>query len=138
MDERWAPMRGATRVEHWEVGDKMNVRTAIDFAPLVGKYVDMSRPATSDELASGHPKIIGGAGLVVRVADAGPGMEPGVTIEWDYGMGFFIPAGAAHHWRFEVCDQQVALTNIQQQLAASGMDPADAYAEACRQTGRSL
>lgn len=96
-----------------------SVRTAIDFAPLIGKYVDMSRPATSDELASGSPKTIGGAGLVVRVADAGPGMAPGVFVEWDYGMGFFIPAEMVHHWRFEVwLDEPTANLQPRSPLAA--------------------
>lgn len=70
---------------------------AVQYAGLVGRYVEMDRPATAAERAAGEPETIGMGCTVLSVADAPDG---GVKIIADYGMGFIVRPGEG--WTFHI------------------------------------
>jgi hypothetical protein len=75
---------------------------AVQMANLVGRYIRMDRPATSDELAAGDPPSIGMECTVMRVADypGGDGQADGVEVVADYGYSYVVREGDG--WTFTV------------------------------------
>lgn len=87
----------------------MSAPRALDYAQLVGRYVDMERPATKEERAAGHPPMVGLSGNVESVRDGVD--EDGyrfVDVLVDYGMGYRITALNRDEWRFMIHAQDPA------------------------------
>lgn len=72
---------------------------ALAHAGLIGKYVRMERPATAFERTQEQTETVGGSGIVAAIYSTPTGM----TIVWDYGMGFEIRSGDVG-WQFAICD----------------------------------
>ncbi len=90
------------------------MKTAIDYASLVGKYVSMAR--TPDEVEYLEAKAsygtelpsdysVGGDGLVILVYDDNSKVGgPSVAIMFDYGMGFNV--FPEDDWRFSIFNDE--------------------------------
>lgn len=75
----------------------------LQMSPLVGRYVDMTRPSTPDEVQAYGAEMMGASGSVVAVEDASAQHgEAAVDVVFDYGMGFTVLADDLPRWRFLV------------------------------------
>lgn len=80
------------------LAQRKQAKTALDYAPLVGRVVQMERPATRDELDDFYPDTVGMECLVAEISDG----DSGVLVCGDEGLAMLIRPTDQDAWRFTV------------------------------------
>lgn len=76
------------------------MKTAVDYAGLVGKYIRMDRPATQEEKDAGEPPVIGMDCTVWYVMDTD--VRGLVSIVSDEGIEFTVKE--EDNWSFRISE----------------------------------